>query len=166
MKHDPHVIDYPESGLFLLDIVFNQMDFAKYEYDDMCHIADQLGLTHKEKAVEIADWQEFYDWYYEVLEEDYEYQGRRIEGFVIEDSTGYMTKLKLTYYNFWKFMRGVAHEAVRKGYISKTSLLTTPTANEFYAWVRKLHDVEDIESVPKDICTLRSMFYKDKAENG
>ena len=41
---------------------------------------------------------------------------RRIEGFVIEDSAGYMTKLKLAYYNFWKFMRSVSHEAIRFSY--------------------------------------------------
>ena len=163
MKNDPHIIEYPESELFLLDIVRNDMEFSKYEYDQMVDIANQFGLTHKEKAFEIATWQEFYDWYYDILEEDYEYNGRKIEGFVIEDSVGYMTKLKLTYYNFWKFMRSISHEAIRNGYIRKTSALTTPTANEFYAWVRKLHDVEDKDSIPKDICTLRRLFYKDKA---
>lgn len=163
MKNDPHIIEYPESELFLLDIVRNDMDFSKYEYDQMVDIANQFGLTHKEKAFEIATWQEFYDWYYDILEEDYEYNGRKIEGFVIEDSVGYMTKLKLTYYNFWKFMRSISHEAIRNGYIRKTSALTTPTANEFYAWVRKLHDVDDKDSIPKDICTLRRLFYKDKA---
>lgn len=163
MKNDPHIIEYPESELFLLDIVRNDMEFSKYEYDQMVDIANQFGLTHKEKAFEIATWQEFYDWYYDILEEDYEYNGRKIEGFVIEDSVGYMTKLKLAYYNFWKFMRSISHEAIRSGYIRKTSALTTPTANEYYAWVRKLHDVEDKESIPKDICTLRSLFYKDKA---
>ena len=163
MKNDPHIIEYPESELFLLDIVRNDMEFSKYEYDQMVDIANQFGLTHKEKAFEIATWQEFYDWYYDVLEEDYEYNGRKIEGFVIEDSVGYMTKLKLAYYNFWKFMRSISHEAIRNGYIRKTSALTTPTANEFYAWVRKLHDVEDKDSIPKDICTLRRLFYKDKA---
>ena len=162
MKNDPHIIEYPESELFLLDIVRNDMEFSKYEYDQMVDIANQFGLTHKEKAFEIATWQEFYDWYYDVLEEDYEYNGRKIEGFVIEDSVGYMTKLKLTYYNFWKFMRSISHEAIRNGYIRKTSALTTPTANEFYAWVRKLHDVEDKDSIPKDICTLRRLFFKDK----
>lgn len=163
MKNDPHIIEYPESELFLLDIVRNDMEFSKYEYDQTVDIANQFGLTHKEKAFEIATWQEFYDWYYDILEEDYEYNGRKIEGFVIEDSVGYMTKLKLTYYNFWKFMRSISHEAIRNGYIRKTSALTTPTANEFYAWVRKLHDVEDKDSIPKDICTLRRLFYKDKA---
>lgn len=162
MKNDPHIIEYPNSELFLLDIVQNDMDFSKYEYDAMVDVANQLGLTPKEKAFEIATWQEFFDWYYDILEEDYEYNGRKIEGFVIEDSVGYMTKLKLTYYNFWKFMRSISHEAIRNGYIKKTSALTTPVANEFYAWVRKLHDVEDKESIPKDICTLRSLFYKDK----
>lgn len=162
MKNDPHIIEYPESKLYLLDIVYNQMDFAKYDYETMCDIAYQFGLTPKEKAFEIANWQDFYDWYYDILEEDYEYNGRKIEGFVIEDSVGYMTKLKLTYYNFWKFMRAISHEAIKNGYIKKTSALTTPIANEYYAWVRKLHDVDDIDSVPRDICTLRRLFFKDK----
>ena len=162
MKNDPHIIEYPESKLYLLDIVYNQMDFAKYDYETMCDIAHQLGLTPKEKAFEIANWQDFYDWYYDIIEEDYEYNGRKIEGFVIEDSVGYMTKLKLTYYNFWKFMRAISHEAIRNGYIKKTSALTTPISNEYYAWVRKLHDVDDIDSIPKDICTLRRLFFKDK----
>ena len=165
MKNDPHIIEYPESELFLLDIVKNDMNFSKYEYDTMVDIANQFGLTTKEKAFEIATWQEFFDWYYDILEEDYEYNGRKIEGFVIEDSIGYMTKLKLTYYNFWKFMRSISHEAIRNGYIRKTSALTTPIANEFYAWVRKLHDVEDKDSIPRDICTLRRLFYKDKKKN-
>ena len=165
MKNDPHIIEYPNSELFLLDIVQNDMNFSKYEYDAMVNIANQFGITPKEKAFEIATWQEFFDWYYDILEEDYEYNGRKIEGFVIEDSIGYMTKLKLTYYNFWKFMRSISHEAIKKGYIQKTSALTTPTANEYYAWVRKLHDVEDKDSIPKDICTLRRLFYKDKIQN-
>lgn len=165
MKNDPHVIDYPDSELFLLDIVHNTMEFSKYDYEQMTNIADKFGLKHKEKACEIANWQEFFDWYYEVLEPDYEYHGREIEGFVIEDSAGYMVKLKLTYYNFWKFMRSVAQEAIRRGYIQKTAALTTPLANEFYAWVKQLHDVENKDSIPRDICTLRRLFYKDKEKH-
>ena len=163
MENDPHIIEYPESRLFLLDIVHNQMEFEKYGYEDMCHVAEGFGLRAKERARELGNWQEFFDWYYEVMEEDYEHQGRKIEGFVIEDSAGYMTKLKLSYYNFWKFMRSVSHEAIRKGYIAKTSALTTPLANEYYAWVRKLHEAEDRESLPKDICALRRMFYSERA---
>ena len=160
MQNDPHIIEYPESKLFLLDIVRNDIQFSKYTYEEMVDIARQFGLTHKEKAFEIANWQEFCDWYADTLAEDYEYNGHKIEGFVIEDSNGYMVKLKLTYYKFWKFMRGIAHEAIRNGYIKKTSALTTPLANEFYAWVRTLH-TEDTSKIPKDICTLRKLFYKE-----
>ncbi len=162
MKNDPHIIEYPQSELFLLDIVHNDMEFSKYEYETMVDIAHQLGLAPKEKAVEIGSWQEFFDWYYDVTAEDYEYHGRKIEGFVIEDSAGYMTKLKLSYYNFWKFMRNVAHEAIRFGYIRRTSALTTPIANKFYAWVKELHNVEDRTTIPMDICSLRRLFYKNE----
>ena len=123
---------------------------------------EPVWLGNERKAFEIATWQEFYDWYQEITEEEYEYEGRKIEGFVVEDSAGFMTKLKLSYYVFWKYMRSVSREAIRKGYINKTSFLTTPLANEYYAWVRKLHDAEDLNKVPKDICTLRNMFYQDK----
>lgn len=190
MKNDPHIIEYPESSLFLLDIVKNNMDFEKYSYETMVDIANQFGIIPKEKAIEISTWQEFFDWYYDVLLDDYEYNGRKIEGFVIEDSVGYMTKLKLTYYNFWKFMRSIAHEAIKKGYISRTSALTTPLANEFYSWAKQLYkpkakpvkkniigkmldmfknilnkkkdDVGKEEKMPMDICSLRRMFYESK----
>ena len=33
MKNDPHIIEYPESKLYLLDIVYNQMDLKKYGYE-------------------------------------------------------------------------------------------------------------------------------------
>lgn len=165
VKNDPHIIEYPESELFLLDIVYNQMDFAKLTYAEMVDVANRFGLTPKEKAFEIATWSEFFDWYYDVLNEDYEYNGRKIEGFVIEDSTGYMTELKLAYYNFWKFMRHVSHEAIRSGHFRRTSALTTPLANEYYAWVKTLHDAEDRENLPKDICTLRNWFYKERGKS-
>lgn len=162
MENDPHIIEYSESKLFLLDIVYNQMDFAKYEYEEMCHVADQFGLVHKEKAFEIATQQEFFDWYFEVLEEDYEYNENKIEGFVIEDSAGYMVKLKLAFYQFWKHMRAVSQETFKNGYIRNTSALTTPTANEFYAWVKELYHTEDKDRMPGDICTLRRLFYQEK----
>ena len=165
MGNDPHIIDYDSNRLFLLDIVYNDLTYSKYDFAKMCEVAKELGLEHKEKAFVIDTWQDFFDWYYEVTSEDYLYDGRHIEGFVIEDSNGYMTKLKLAYYNFWKFMRSISHEAIRKGYIDsrRTSALTTPLANQYYGWVKKLHDTEDLERVPRDICTLRKLFYQSEA---
>lgn len=160
--HDPHIIEYSESNLYLLAIVKNEMNFEQYDYSTLLNIANEFNLTPKEKAREIVDWSEFYDWYNEVLEPDYEYNGRIIEGFVIEDSIGFMTKLKLTYYNFWKYMRSVAHETLRKGYITRTGSLTTAEANLFYGFCQELYkNKKDDEIIPMDIISLRRMF-KDK----
>lgn len=162
-KNDPHIIDYSERRIVLLDVIFNQLKFKKLRYDEVCHVALKFGLIPKTKAYEIADWSDYFDWYYDVMEEDYEFEGNPIEGFVVEDSVGYSVKLKLSYYKFWKFMRDISHEAIRNGRIRKTAALTTPLANEFYGWVRKFNQVEDKDSIPKDICTLRRLFYKEKA---
>lgn len=165
MARDPHIIDYQHDSLYLLDIVYNDMHYRKYSFEQLCEVADNFGLVHKERAYILENWQEFFDWYYLVLDEDYKYNGRVIEGFVIEDADGYMVKLKLAYYNFWKFMRSIAREAIHKGYIDgkRTSALTTPIANQFYGWVKTLHNSEDLEAVPRDICTLRRMFLETDA---
>ena len=95
MERDPHIIKYPESKVFLLDIVVNDMKFQKLSYEDMCDVAESMNIPHKELGYEIDTWQEFFDWYNEVMTEDYRYNGRLIEGFVVEDSEGYMVNLKL-----------------------------------------------------------------------
>lgn len=165
MVNDPHIIEYPESELFLLSIVNNDINFSQYEYSQLLNIGNKLGLKVKEKACEIGNWADFVDWYNEVLDEDYEYNGRKIEGFVIEDSNGYMTKLKLAYYNFWKFMRGLAYEVLRTGYFKRTGSLTNAKANNFYGFCQTLYNeagsTEEREKIPRQIITLRKMFEKE-----
>ena len=160
MVHDPHVIEYPGSRLFLLDIVKNDMKFQKQPYEQIVQYAGEIGITPKEKAFVIENWQDFFDWYYEVMGEDYLYRGRHIEGFVVEDTAGYMIKLKLAYYNFWKFMRGISAEVLRRGYVDKKRLssFTTPLANHYYAWLKTQFTPGGSECVPRDICSLRKMF--------
>ena len=160
MTHDPHIIEYPESKLFLLDIVKNDMKFQKQPYEKIVQYAAELGLTPKEKALVIESWQDFFDWYYKVMDEDYLYNCRHIEGFVVEDAAGYMIKLKLAYYNFWKFMRGISAEVLRRGYVDKKRLssFTTPLANHYYAWIKTQFTPGGSEGVPRDICSLRKMF--------
>ena len=155
--NDPHMIKYPENKIVLLDIVKNQMEFEKYNYDDMMCIANKFNLVPKIKANTINNWQDFYDWYYEVQQEDYLFNGNEIEGFVIEDSKGFMVKTKLWYYNTWKFLRGVAHETLNKGYIQRTSSLTTPLHNHFYGWLKQKFRTD----IPNDIISLRDLFYKE-----
>lgn len=169
MKNDPHIIEYTENKLFLLDVVNNDIEFKKLPYEDLCKLGQVLGLEVKKLGYIIQDWQEFFDWYYIVLEEDYTFNGEEIEGFVIEDMAGYMVKLKLFYYNFWKFMRGLSHEVLRRGYTTKTSALTTPLANNYYGFIKGIYENTDSEQrklVPKDIISLRNMYYKEQGKEG
>ena len=82
---------------------------------------------------------------------------------MLEDSSGFMTKMKLQYYNFWKMLRGVAFTTLRRGYIKKTSMLTSPISNYFYGYLRGLKDQgvfgQQGTDIP-DIITLRNMFYE------
>ena len=163
--HDPHIIEYPENELFLLSIIDNSLEFKQHDYEEVIEVGKELELTVKTKAFVINNWSDFYDWYNEVLQPDYTFGGRVIEGFVIEDSVGYMTKLKLDYYNHWKHMRKIAMITLRKGYIDKTGQLLTPESNLFYDFMKKVyseHSKEEREHMPKDIIYYRKLFYKNQ----
>ena len=163
MKNDPHIIEYPDSNIYLLDIIKNDIKFSHCDYNNLVNVANKLNISVKSKAFEISSWPEFYDWYIEVTNPNYMYNNRNIEGFVIEDSNGYMLKIKLFYYNFWKHMRSVAHSTLRSGYYSRTGSLDSVLANDFYNFCRTLYvetpkDQRDL--IPRDIIYLRNLFYK------
>ena len=160
-KQDPHVITYDNAEFFLLDIVKNDLEYSKKPYEEVVRVANEFGFTPKERAVVLNDWTEFKAWYSEVMAEDYLYNGRHIEGFVVEDANGFMIKIKLYYYTFWKNMRAMAEEVFKTGYFRKMSSLATPLANYFYAWCMKIRTWEDH---PNNIISLRKMFYEQNPE--
>lgn len=172
MEHDPHIIEYPETKVVLLDVVKNQIKYEKLPYDKLITLANEMGFLVKEKACDIATWEDFFVWYNEVISEDYKYNGQYIEGFVIEDSVGYMTKLKLHYYKLWKRLRGVAQSVLKYGHYKYTGSLLTPMENEFLGWCKTLfHTLSSDErnelrdSSYTNICSLRKMFFDWKTEN-
>lgn len=155
MENDPHIIKYDESGLFLLDVIKNQMQFEKVPYSKLMQF-EKFGFAVKKKAIQIDNWKDFYDWYTEISAEDYLYEGKEIEGFVIEDSVGYMVKLKLYYYKLWKHMRSVAHSVFRSGQYRYMGSLLTPLENKFYGFVKELAQEEEHST---RIIDLRDMFF-------
>jgi predicted kinase len=169
MHNDPHIIEYPESNVYLLAVIKNQIDFEQWSYEKLSQVASDLGVNCKIKGYVLNDWTEFYDWYNEVTAEDYEYNGHKIEGFVIEDANGFMVKVKSWYYNFWKFMRGVAHATLRNGRYPRTGSLDSALANDFYAFCQELYNntaPENRDLIPRDIVWLRSKFDYWREKNG
>ena len=140
VKHDPHIIEYPKTKVVLLDIVKNQIHFEKLSYNTLLSIAKHFGFEVKEKAYTLESWEDFFAWYHDVTTEDYQYNGQNIEGFVLEDNSGYMIKLKLYYYKFWKRLRSVAQSVIKTGHYKYMSSLLTPLENEFYGWCKNLYN--------------------------
>lgn len=163
--NDPHIIEYNEPTVYLLACVKNSMTFDQVSYDTLCNLGKDFNVNVKTKAFEIPDWQSFCKWYQTVTAEDYLFDGKHIEGFVVEGANGFMVKIKLYYYLFWKKMRGVAAKTLKSGYITHTGQLFDATSNEFYGFLKKFYsDHEDDEDLRKafmgDIISLRNMFYE------
>jgi len=159
--NDPHMIKYNFPHLVLLEIVENNINEHKVKsYEELQLFSNKYTLPLKVKAKVLDSWREFYQWYEEVATDNYKYKNQYIEGFVLEDSIGFMTKVKLQYYGFWKHMRSIKEDVCKNGYTKYTSSLTTPLANEFYGWLRQ----QGREVLRKDIITLRDMFYGEKCE--
>lgn len=154
--NDPHIIKYPEQKVVLLDVVYNEPKFREFTYEEVCMVSKLLGIECKVEAKVLNNWQEFMKFYEECHQNDYKYDGGFLEGFVVEDATGYKTKMKLNYYTFWKFLRVVAQIVLRQGYMRDTQKLTTPIMNHFYGWMKKCR--EDKIELPNSIIALREMF--------
>lgn len=164
IEKDPHIIKYEKSTLVLLDAIYNTLEFKTVPYDDLVDFAKtKIGCPVKELAFEIKSWEDFRDLYMEVQDEEYQYNGNYIEGFVFVDSNGFMTKCKTGYYNFWKFMRSVADSTLRSGYYRRTGALQTAEGNNFYGFCRKCFNDDrnkETKSYPykTDIISLREKF--------
>lgn len=150
--NDPHIIKYDKRRVVMLDIISNTPSFKK-ESIDYVHIwSSFLEIDHARELESLNNWDELWEWYSDVstditIEE---------EGFIIEDSNGLMTKLKLPYYNSWKKMRSVK-DKVASGRPFNTGMLITPLENKFYAFIRDM-DREDLKA--KDIIALREEYYQ------
>lgn len=152
---DPHIIKYEKPCLILLDAVRNGYSFSRLPYEDLCTLADRLGLEAKKVYRTFADEKEFLGWYTEHTDE-YDLSDTDIEGVVIECGDA-MAKVKFPYYRFWKQMRSVADQVRRKRPV-KLASLWHPKANYFYAWLKE----QDDQTLALDVISLRERFEKQR----
>lgn len=153
---DPHIIKYDKEQIILLDAIYRTIEYSKLSYNELIQFGNELGLTVKEKCFSFGSWNELYLWLEEVKEQDWKYKGEFIEGFVLEDSSGFMTKVKLAYYNTWKMLRGLKETYKKRGYVSRLGALTTQEQNLFFGFIKTLPK----ETLDLDIIQLRDMFYQ------
>lgn len=164
VENDPHIIKYEKSTLFLLDAIYNKLNFETVPYDKLVDFAKtKIGCPVKELAYTIKDYDEFRDLVNRADDEDFKYNGNYIEGFVFVDQNGFMTKLKTNYYNFWKRMRSVADSTLRCGHYRRMGSLLTVQSNQFVAFCKECFNkdrIKETKSYPykTDIISLREKF--------
>lgn len=155
-QDDPHIIEYPEDKIVLLDIVKRQVQYDKWDYIKVKNFAKDYGCEVKQLLRTFENWTEMYKWYRDVTQD----MSLEAEGFVIEDSVGFMTKIKLPYYNFWKQMRGLKDKFARRHeHTVKGGSLYTPLHNKVFKWMKGQNPQWLKES---DIISVRRKFEFDE----
>lgn len=147
--NDPHMIKYSKPMLILLDVVYNEPVFRKMNYTELLVFAYQYGFLYKTIKKKFDTWEDFYSFY----EENEENESEEIEGYVFEDSNGFMIKHKMPYYAYWRFMRTCKDRIIRSREMENTNPYF-PDASDFLQWAME----QDTEVLKKDIITLREMF--------
>lgn len=111
--NDPHIIEYKEPKIVLLDMIYNQSNYSKVSYDELKKFGTSNKIEIKELIYTANSTDELNSIYESITREDYQLNGNYIEGFVIEDSDSFMVKTKTFYYDKWKYLRGLMEKSIK-----------------------------------------------------
>lgn len=117
--NDPHIVQYSDENVTLLDLVYREEKFTKVDYSLMCAIARKFDLDVKNYLKTISDFESLRNFV------DDCYKVEKTEGILIEDSSGYMFKVKYEWYSYWKQMRNLK-EQIGKGWKTKLNYENLP----------------------------------------
>ncbi|WNM52640.1 RNA ligase [Staphylococcus phage S-CoN_Ph8] len=138
--NDPHIIyDGDKRNVVLLDTVDNTLKFNKLSNDALTFLAVEIINIDRNISIPIysfSNWNDLFT-FYQDLEKD---NSIAIEGFVFEDSNGFMLKYKTPYYNNWKYMRSLV-ESLSKGNLQRRPIQAIfqkdKTLTNFYYWAKQ-----------------------------
>ena len=126
-QDDPHIIAYEKPQVILLDAIYNTPDYAKLPFTELCALGNKFGFICKEHKITLHCWKEVSEFLYceSALESNSLFaQGKRkngfIEGYVLEDSAGFMFKYKGAYYRAWKALREIVEQCARTRALPKS----------------------------------------------
>lgn len=165
-ENDPHMIKYDKKQLVLLDMIYNEIDFKKVKYEHLLAFGKRNNIQVKELVYTVDNPKDFLSLNKEISEPSYKCNGEYIEGFVVEDSSGFMFKYKLEYYSTWKTLRGITQVYLKSptNINNYTKKLTTPMMNYYLAFLKDKYPngASDEERKSLNIIALRDEFLKTK----
>jgi predicted kinase len=163
---DPHIVEYERRGIVLLDLIRRSTEFEKMDYPQLKRLAKEFGLPVKQQAMKFNNWEAFEGW----LKRSSMSAEKHIEGYVVEDASGFQFKRKLPWYDFWKSMRWVKDTVAKEIETGAESIRLNgleermaarglgylgDEAVAFRDWCRSLRDPD---LTKRDIISLRNEF--------
>lgn len=108
---DPHIIKLENPRAVLLGCVRRAEAFEQASYQDLQKIAAWIGCEVKKVVARIPNERALASFNHRIEQDpNWTFEGRRVEGVVMEDDEGFAYKLKGHYYRNWKFMRSAVNE--------------------------------------------------------
>lgn len=158
--NDPHIIEYKESKIVLLDMIYNKTDYSKASYDALQAFALQNDIEAKELVYTANDLNSFKKIYEIISAEDYKFNNEYVEGFVLEDSNDFMVKTKSFYYDKWKYLRYRMEETLKNNNYKLKS--KDELENSFMEFLKLKYANKEVDFKKINIIDERNEFEKNK----
>ena len=155
--NDPHIIEYQEENLVLLDLIKNTTNFEKISYPDLQIFAQNNNISVKELAYAASNIDEFMSIYDKITAPNYKYKDSYIEGFVIEDANAFMVKTKTVYYDKWKYLRNKMENALKNNKFNTKS--NDELEISFLNYLKEKYQGKEIDLESINIIQERHNFY-------
>lgn len=153
-EKDPHIIEYAQPHLVLLDIIENTMEGKLLEYDKLKELANSWNIPCKILEHVYSNWEELWE---DLKQLECE-KDLKIEGFVFRDINNYQFKFKTNYYKRWKSFRSLKDKYARSK-DQMRQVFVDKEETDFFLWL----NTQPKEYVSKtDIIALRQQFLKNK----
>lgn len=159
-ENDPHIIEYAEPNIILLDGIRRTLDFEKLSYDEVQKIGKIFGFDCKELGPVLPNKMALGGFLAAASKKGFTHHGKEVEGLVLEDSNGLMFKMKLPYYNLWKLGRSASMAVARfheKGAPIKPHFRQDPVIDQFVEWLLS----KEPAMAKQDIISLRTAFLEE-----
>ena len=150
-----HPIKYKYEHLYLLDIIENSFAYKKIPYNELVNIAYDFGLENKKLVKTINDWDSLMA-FKKQAEND---MNPSFEGYVLEDSDGFMIKIKKKFYKYWKSKRGLLESLVKHHNHNVNKNFSNEMDVKVYRLILDFLDNHP-DSVPV-ITDIERMYYQD-----
>lgn len=163
-ERDPHIIKLDRPNAVLIACIRRSEEFEQASHDDLEKIAKWVGCDVKKVVARLPNERALASFNHRVENDPkWVFEGRKVEGCVIEDQAGAFYKLKSSFYRNWKFMRSAVNE-IRNARVKGTEPRLGRFASvpeeflEFQKWACTL----SATALETDIVALREAFHGDR----